>query len=198
MRDWESLEEYVKILLSYDHPVRTPGSGSTKGEEDVVGISTLSQCKFTTDTNTSILHKDLLRLISSANLIDKLPLFFTRSANITMLSVPITLDTDAIINNAIKTMVVNYGLQHLLPKVRFVKDNKSLQALYTERNRLVKINKDIQQQIATRLTQLDNAIDAKKDDILTYDLFEQESNDATKSREEKTSHQNDGEVPKGS
>jgi hypothetical protein len=179
MTNWKELEEFVKKILPFDHPIRTPGSGSSKGEEDVIGRSTISQCKFTSDKNTSILHKDVIRLRTAANILDKFPLFFTKSSTITLMSIPLLIETTPIADLITKIIVVWHGLTSLLPKVGLIKDIKGLNTLYAERDRLVKINQDLKRQVDIQIKRLDNAIDTKKNDILTYNLFEQENTNAT-------------------
>lgn len=75
MQGWEELERKIKDLLGIDKAKTVPGSGNGKGEEDVIGISTVCQCKFSEKKNVSILAKDMDRLKSAAELQDKLPLF---------------------------------------------------------------------------------------------------------------------------
>lgn len=175
MTDWENLEEFVKSLISYDQPVRTPLSGGTKHEEDVVGIHSVSQCKFTTDKNISILSKDLERLISSANLLGKFPIFFNQCQTCKTVAFPITENTQHIVYYAIKLSLVIHMIGELSKLLPQTKTFPQLKALQAERKRLGNLLRDVQGHISIRLTQLDNAISAKQDDLTSYNLFEQDN-----------------------
>ena len=45
--NWKKLENRIALLFKEDNAMTTPGSGNSKGEEDVVGSSTICQCKYT-------------------------------------------------------------------------------------------------------------------------------------------------------
>jgi hypothetical protein len=88
MEAWEELEEDVKELFKKDHVKTVPGSGNGKSEEDVIGISTIIQCKYTSNKNMSILDKDMTRLKEAARLQNKQPLFITKNNSGMVLSIP--------------------------------------------------------------------------------------------------------------
>jgi len=73
--DWQNLEEKLKTMLQSDNARTIPGSGNSKGEEDVVGFSTITQCKFSENKNVTLLSKDIERLKEAAILQEKTPLF---------------------------------------------------------------------------------------------------------------------------
>lgn len=88
MLAWEKLEAKVKELFKLDNAKTVPGSGNGKGEEDVIGLSTIIQCKYTDNKNMSILDKDMKRLRSAAELQDKLPIFINENQSGMVLSIP--------------------------------------------------------------------------------------------------------------
>ena len=65
---WQNLEEMMKYLLVLDKAITIPGSGNGKGEEDVIGLSTITQCKYCETKNVTILRKDIDRLLDAAKL----------------------------------------------------------------------------------------------------------------------------------
>ena len=88
MEAWEKLEKRVKSLFNKDKVKTVPGSGNGKGEEDVIGVSTIIQCKHTSNKNMTILDKDLKRLKTAAEGQNKLPLFVTENGSGMVLSIP--------------------------------------------------------------------------------------------------------------
>ena len=85
---WQNLEELMTELLILDKGQTVPGSGNGKGEEDVIGLSTITQCKYSDKKNMSILRKDMDRLQDAAYLQDKLPLFITEHNGELLLTLP--------------------------------------------------------------------------------------------------------------
>lgn len=197
MSDWNKLEEDVKELLKFDQPVRTPLSGGTKGEEDVVGINSVSQCKCTDDKNLSILSKDLDRLISNANLINKLPIFFNRSSAGTTVSLPITDETNNIVLLSLELACLIYGLGQLQSSIKYIHNVQQLGAARKEIARLLRMFGHIRHPIEETLNKINCKLTYAEEDLLTFDLFEGDNN-GTQCGEEKTSSKDDDKVPQGS
>ena len=111
---WENFEEYVKTLLVLDKAMTVPGSGNGKSEEDVIGLSTITQCKYSEKdkSSISILKKDILRLNEAAKLQNKTPLFFTRDANTTVLSIQDSPELLDIISFIVAISQYNYVLNN--------------------------------------------------------------------------------------
>ena len=85
---WENLEEMMTELLMLDRGRTVPGSGNGKSEEDVIGLSTITQCKYSDKKNMSILKKDMVRLKDAAELQNKMPLFVTEHDGELLLTLP--------------------------------------------------------------------------------------------------------------
>jgi len=85
---WDDLEALMKELLMLDKAMTIPGSGNGKGEEDVIGLSTITQCKYSDKKNMSILRKDMDRLKDAAELQKKIPLFITEHDSELLLTIP--------------------------------------------------------------------------------------------------------------
>lgn len=170
--NWKDLEEQVKQLINFDHPVRTPLSGGTKGEEDVVGIHSVSQCKFTADKNISILAKDLERLIIASNMLRKFPLFFNESQAGRTVSIPITVDTAHIVDSILKLAISIFGIGELPRLIYTCNSPQGIERAQSELDLLKSIFKDLQNRFNTRLIQVQNTLDAKRDNLLSYNLFE--------------------------
>lgn len=172
MSNWSQLEEYVKQITSNDNTKRTPRSGATKKEEDVVGESLVCQCKDTDDKNFSILAKDLNRLTSAADLQNKFPLFFSRNESCVLLTIPMTYDE----HKEMACMVINYIiLRKRLQLLRQVdpRDFKDLAAAEKEHAKLRKILAFLSRESIEHLDSIEKKLDTKRDDLLTHDLFEE-------------------------
>lgn len=166
---WNKLEIRVKNLLKSDGARTVPGSGNGKSEEDVIGISTISQCKYTENKNTSILAKDVQRLVSAANLQEKLPLFFTESDGSFILSIP-----DNPLMSTIVKMIVAIALLDKLHKE--AKDCQSV-AQYNRlrrfvENQLKRVMDDVKTSTSMKYQLIRQKLDTKYDDLTQYDLFE--------------------------
>lgn len=85
---WENLEKLMTQLLMLDKAMTVPGSGNGKGEEDVIGLSTITQCKFSETKNVTILRKDIDRLLDAAKLQGKIPIFVTENNGLKLVSIP--------------------------------------------------------------------------------------------------------------
>ena len=88
MSKWDDLEDRMKEYFRLDKAQTVPGSGNGKGEEDVIGETTITQCKYSETKNISILRKDIDRLIDASDLQKKTPLFVTENNGLTLLSIP--------------------------------------------------------------------------------------------------------------
>lgn len=174
MSDWNALEEYVKDILSGDKAKRTPLSGGTKNEEDVVGRSFISQCKFTETKNISILAKDLDRLLNAAKLTDKFPLFASQSNAGTIISFPITEQTEEDIIFLLKALSCLNALRELntlIPSLNSLSLLKKAQTMLRELKKEVKYIRDI---FSDLINNIEQVIDAKYNDLTMCNLFEQE------------------------
>lgn len=174
MSDWNSLEDYVKDLLSGDKAKRTPLSGGTKNEEDVVGRSFIAQCKFTEHKNLSILSKDLERLINAARLTEKFPLFASQSSAGTIISFPVTNETEDDIIFLLKCLSCLKALRELkdlIPKLTSLSMLKKAQQSLRE---LKKEFKYIREMFGDLVDHIEQVIDTKYNNLTMYNLFEQE------------------------
>jgi len=175
--NWNELEDYAAELIKEDKPIKPKGSGSSKKEEDVVGESLIVQCKYSENNNISILSKDLKRLMDAAELIEKFPLFLNKSGNNpTILSIPITDETEKIIKQLIQVSIINIKLINLNKLKKLIKfktkieiDNfdKKLEKL---KNSISYINNDLTDNIC----KLENFIKHQYNDILICNLFDNE------------------------
>jgi len=85
---WQNLEDMMTDLLALDKAITVPGSGNGKGEEDVIGLSTITQCKYSDKVNVSILRKDIDRLLAAAELQQKMPIFVTENNGLILVTIP--------------------------------------------------------------------------------------------------------------
>jgi hypothetical protein len=85
---WKNLEELMKELLMLDNAITVPGSGNGKGEEDIIGLSTITQCKYSSKQNISVLYKDISRLLDAAKLQRKIPIFVNQNNGLILVSLP--------------------------------------------------------------------------------------------------------------
>jgi len=85
---WQNLEDFTKELLALDLAITVPGSGNGKSEEDIIGLSTITQCKYSDKVNISILRKDIDRLLNAAKLQKKIPIFITENNGLILVSIP--------------------------------------------------------------------------------------------------------------
>jgi len=169
--DWNELEKYVKQITSNDNTERTPLSGATKEEEDVVGQSLICQCKATDDKNISILLKDINRLCNAADLQDKFPLFFSRNKSINIFSIPIANDE----HEEMMCMVVNYII--LRKRIQLLRNTKlegpkAWMAAEAEYRKLKRLFAFLSNESLDELEQIERQLDSKRDDLLMYNLFE--------------------------
>jgi len=171
---WQNLEDLMTELLLLDKAETVPGSGNGKGEEDVIGLSTITQCKFSETKNISILRKDIDRLIDAANLQKKIPLFITENKGIKLLSIP-----DSIIFKDVLHIIVGMSL------MRFVESNISSCKSKTERyeykkliKRSIKIIDAIKSKYNEKFKELEESLNKELEEINNrqYNLFEENNN----------------------
>lgn len=143
---WENLEDLMTQLLMLDKAMTVPGSGNGKGEEDVIGMSTITQCKYSETKNVTILRKDIDRLLEAAELQQKIPIFVTENNGLKLISIP-----ESSIFKDILHMMVGMSL------MRFVQANAFKPSTVEERNEYRKLIK--------RSRKIMQAIDGKYDDI---------------------------------
>lgn len=109
---WQNLEDLMSELLILDKAMTVPGSGNGKGEEDIIGLSTITQCKYSEKVNITILRKDIDRLLEAAKLQKKVPIFATENNGLVLISMP-----QSIVFKDILHMMVGMSI------VRFVQNN---------------------------------------------------------------------------
>jgi hypothetical protein len=169
--NWEDLEKYVKQITNNDNTQRTPLSGATKGEEDVVGQSIICQCKATEDKNFSILQKDILRLYGAADLQDKFPLFFSRNKYCNLLSIPVLDDK----HEEMVCMVINYIILRKriqLLRTTKIEGAKALLSADAEHRKLKRLYTLLSQELANDLDHIEDNLNSKRDNLLMYNLFD--------------------------
>jgi len=149
---WENLEDLMTQLLMLDKAMTVPGSGNGKSEEDVIGLSTITQCKYSEAKNISILRKDVDRLMAAAKLQNKIPIFVTETRGLKLISIP-----ESIIFKDVLNIIVGMSL------TRFVQTNLSKIKTSEERVEYKKL--------ISRATQIIDAVHAKyielADDCMT-------------------------------
>jgi len=174
MSKWSDLEEFTKKLTSKDKTKRTPLSGATKNEEDVVGNSLICQCKQTDDKNISILEKDLTRLLNAAKLLEKFPIFVSSSKAGTLLSIPITNETEEIIEIIINSIILQARLSSLYLNCSSIKEPRDLMRAQKEKIVLETMADDLIYKNKKLLKGITNKLKTIEDDILSYNLFDGE------------------------
>ena len=171
---WKTLEDYVVKLLHEDSARTTPGSGSSKHEEDVIGKSIIAQCKQTDHSNSSILQKDLDRLIDACNLHNKFPMFITKNLTDTILSIPITDNTDNIINNLINLICylkTEEKLNLLIDSINDTSDFKDILLIEKEINNLENKKTKLNKNLFNNTNILKSKFKIKFDTVTMGDLF---------------------------
>lgn len=193
MSKWKNLEDLTKRLLECDSPKLPAGSGSGKGEEDVIGQTMIAQCKYTDNKNTSILDKDIERLLSSADMLEKFPLFVTQSSDRVMLSIPVDEETMPVIVHLIKAVRVFKGLRVLDDNLNYMRQNGSLAEIENAKRVYQKLKstaKRLISSIRSRLSSSEQRADSLYDHLTMYDLFEGDQ-DATEQRAEEGTTEKD-------
>lgn len=170
--NWEKLEERMADLLKMDKARRTPGSGNTKGEEDVVGVATICQCKDSDSKNISILTKDIERLLSSAKLLNKMPLFASRSAEHTVLSIPIEEEYTEEIIFVINQLILMASLALIEEQLDQYEGIEWVNAMSKEFDRVARLSSYNTGLLKDRIKKLKNKMEQKVLNATTYNLFD--------------------------
>jgi hypothetical protein len=176
IKSWQALEEFAYDLIETDNPVCPAGSGNGKKEEDVVGDNVIIQCKYTEDKNTSILAKDLTRLLDACKLQDKFPLFITSNGQHTILSILIDKNTEDIIEDIVNLIIGETSLEKCLMKINTIKTTSNLFILEKVVNKIFANLNIIEGKIRYKLSNISKTIKRKYDDLTMYDLFEEVKN----------------------
>lgn len=174
MSEWKKLEEFVAFITRADKTKLTPLSGATKKEEDVVGTALICQCKQTEDKNASILEKDVIRLLESAKLLNKFPLFFVSSKMGKFMAVPINEETEVTVECMIDTAALSKRLEDLYLNHKHISDYKSLTRASRELDTLEKMAEELASQNKRLISRIKTQLKVKEDNILMYNLFDGE------------------------
>jgi hypothetical protein len=173
---WQDLEDFAAELVKKDNPIKPKGSGNAKKEEDVVGSTTITQCKYTEDKNMSILSKDLERLLEACSLQDKFPLFITSNGKNTVLSIPINSDTERNVSKLLELLLILLNTSKVYDLLSSIKTPEQLEAvnrLFSGLNRQIScLNIDI----GIHIKNLETKIQSRYDDLMMHNLFEGENN----------------------
>ena len=172
MSNWKNLEKKVRDLLLDDDAVLTPGSGNVKKEEDVVTCNLLCQCKYTDKKNVSILEKDINRLVKSAEQLEKVPIFINSTHKRFVVSL---LDDTA--EKILKYVVLLARIDKLNNDIIMCKDTKTLLRIKNIANKLNSQYKLISNNIKQNITDINNKLDIKINNLTQYDLFEGKNNE---------------------
>jgi len=166
------LETIMQELLIRDESRTIPGSGSTKKEEDVVGFSTVSQCKYTENSeNINIQYKDLERLHNNASLQGKYPLFFCQNQKSTYLILDINYNR-TLISRILYVIFSFHGLERCKSFLNKVKDLLTLNKLSKEVKRITRLYDGIEQEFRNDIKTIENKSKTISDNLLMYNLFD--------------------------
>jgi len=165
---WEDLENKVKDWLKIDEAITVPGSGNGRSEEDVIGISTITQCKYTENKNASILAKDMKRLKEAAKLQDKFPLFVNESSEGVVVSIP---ECEEIVDILTYITIIKQldQVEKELSECNRIEILEKLDSLFE------KISKKAQRsnkKLRDQLNKIKNVICTKYNNLTTYNMFE--------------------------
>lgn len=176
MSDWKEHEEYWVNALKNDQATRIPGSGSTKGEEDVVGETILVQCKSTDNESTSLLKKDIDRLIKNAGLLDKFPLFSVESSTCKMVCIPVNDDTIGLLTEALEYIRIRKNVDTIESYLAKVKDVKPLKETQQWTSSVERCFYKVVSGIKQRLSKIQEALDQRWIDLTHGNLFDEHEN----------------------
>lgn len=168
---WQELETFVIDFFKKDKPKTTPGSGNSKNEEDVIGDITMSQCKFTENINSSILEKDMSRLLESAKQRHRTPFFFNKSAKYTTITINIDESNYENISNLMYTYALYYNLKNLNDMLNNINDPRSYEYIKSDINKNIKNIKNSLIDINNLVASVQNTLEVKFHAIMNYDLF---------------------------
>ena len=162
---WKDLEDDVYQLLKFDKPRKPAGSGSAKNEEDVISESFIAQCKHTNSNSISIKKSDIERLINASYI--KTPLFVIGVDKLQMLGF--------INDKEITPLLIKFVA--LLSRLRLLDSCAASSAINisTMRKEVAKVEQiytELANEIGNRISNLNNTIDAREEDLLTINMFE--------------------------
>ena len=172
MSEWSKFEDYVNNLTKKDETKRTPLSGATKQEEDVVGKSLICQCKQTEDKNISILSKDIDRLLKASIVLDKFPLFFSSSKAGKLLSIPITTHTEDIVKTVINFIIAEKSIELLELYNKYIKSIKSLNKYRNEVDKSNELMIELTTPLRIKIKKLKIRLNTIEDDLTMGNLFD--------------------------
>lgn len=174
---WKNLEQDIFELLKEDKPVLPKGSGSSKGEEDVVSENIIVQCKYTDHINMSILKKDLDRLDTASNLLQKFPLFINANQNNQIISIPYNDKTKSIIKIFIYFIRLHNNLFTLTTYVKTKNKDLGMLKIFSS---ILKNSKSLLYKITnyfkSSVDQVEQQLDQKYIDLTVCDLFDETNN----------------------
>jgi hypothetical protein len=173
---WVDLEDYAVELLKNDRPKKPNGSGNAKKEEDVISSTCIVQCKQTANASTSIKETDINRLLESANLFDKLPVFMSATAKHTILSIIITDENENLLKSLINIAVCQRTIDVIRQSIKYTDTVKNLNDVLKEIRRIEALFREETNKIKLGLLQVKTLCDAKYDNLTIVDLFEGEKN----------------------
>lgn len=177
MSDWKKLEEWTAKLLEEDRGKIPRNSGGTKKEEDVVGTSSIAQCKATDQINITILNKDTQRLLKAAELQDKFPFFITSTFGRKSITMILDGNNDEIITSLVKIATIRKGAEKLLKVLK--SQDINIRHIYIARSELKKLKRRFAIEvdtIKTLFSSIDSRCNTLYDDLTIMDLFEGEKN----------------------
>lgn len=167
--NWKDLENKLKSMMSIDKATTIPGSGNGKGEEDVVGFSTIIQCKFSEQKNITILQKDIRRLKEAAELQDKTPLFASENDGELIISLTDTQHLSSILE-LIVAMSQLGKLQTDLQICRDVSTWNSINNIYERSTKI--LTEKILRLLRDKKELLLNNLEAKYQELTQTSLFD--------------------------
>jgi hypothetical protein len=167
--DWKEFEELIREYLIDDKAVTVPGSGNAKGEEDIIGYSTLCQCKFSDRKNVSILRRDIGRLIAAGKLQNKVPLFASKSNGKLLLTV---LDSPYL-KSIIRYIVAIASADRVIKDISLCNDIKTLNDIDTYINStFIPINTSLSNKLYKAQRIVNKAIENKYTELQQCNLFD--------------------------
>jgi len=165
---WEDLEEKIKRMFKKDLAKRTPGSGNSKKEEDVVGRSTIIQCKYSEDKNISIHKDDIDRVVAAASLQGKTPIFVTKNRDTILLSI---LDGD-MMEPVIHFILAKTRIKKVKEELQYCTTLQEFEKLSTEAHFIETELLTVAYELKNEMKDLNNSFKIKYDDLTTINLFE--------------------------
>ncbi len=172
---WEDLEEKVKNWLEVDDAMIVPGSGNGRGEEDVIGVSTIAQCKYTENKNASILAKDMRRLKDAGKMMGKFPLFVNESSEGVVVSIP---ECD-VMKDILEYIVVINQLEYVYNELLECKNPDVIEQIYNLFEKIQKKASGIISKVNKKICKIKIKFDIKYQALTTYDMFEEAKNERT-------------------